>query len=1402
MKELTKMKRFFCVLIATMLCSTGLMAQTYDKQVKMDADTYVLRDRGMIISSNDLATVGGDLSGMNTIVTGLRGFSIPTPGGGDVGKAYIWDGGAWTLATAGGGSSTSEWGMIIGTITNQTDLWSYLNRAAYTDEYNEFSVSNLFGAETYFGADTVLASGMVHRAATAATTWQAFGGNSSGDAAAAYLSLFGGSALANQQGDVILSGGTTANRGDVTVRAPAQNADIFIQASGTGGRIRFAAESFDEMVISKGLIEIAAGNQLSALGYFYAGGVSNTFENATYIWDDLTVSGAASIAGEVSLSNRMWITHTGTSSPVRVISGGNGVAEVFADGLVYYGEVGKWIVPSTRDIQEVVDMASSGDVIELGPGTWNTTTAISIAKPLTIRSAGGPASTVISATGLDGTPGNRVAIDITSSAVSIEGLTLTFSGIDGLTGIQFLGGSPTLSNGVVRNCIVMGYGTYSAPSAGNGKAIVFENASGEVSDTYTEGWGSGTFWSGMGVRLRATASASGPLSLNCFNVRGVTRSGTTVSSAFEVRSELTAPTTTMNVYDSVGISPGGTYGRAAVAHGAGATFNATRCTFNGGNGDAVAQNNGIMNLTDTVLVNNDSDNNTGGTTALLGTLYSGGLKLGGHTEFTASNLYDIGTALMPARTMYANTFDAIGSAYKIDGVEFAFTNAAGGVVLQAAAIQTGYEWITNDIQLTLSDAGKVYIVEGTNELVVSVPTNSSASDIGMDFEFVNITTNILTIDAPDGFSIDDSDPGSQIYSGIDDVNSWPWSSVKLKQADSNWWHVVYARGDWTTTGTNSSPVPSSPYATTNWVIAQGYLTDIPVTNTTTKRFTQNELTIGQTLYWYGAGANQISIGSSGLIRDEVVGDAVINLRDGKLFNNSNISVWQSEGTATNGDEIVNYDTMVSYVAGAGGVSLSADQTWTGTNTFNKRINFGVSGYITENDFQNGLEIFDVNGVKAMLFRAAGRNLYNNVGESVLFVAGEGGTLNGSYGAWDYNTPATNGHNIVNYQTMTNWVTQEDYGDVVAANYNVFTSSNRFNGTMYLPNGGKILAGPSGTALSSPDETTLLNIGDSDISILYAGNNSADFKSAILHSAAGGVWQTDGTATNGDEIVNYQTATNLFAEVASYNVYTSSNKYSHGNWDVWLAGPVAGVQVSGGAGSARLMTTTHVLDTSGAARMSALEITGMGTVNDTADSTTEIVNYQTMTNWVTQNAGSGDVVAANYNEFDGSNRFNEAVYIAPFKKFFIGEGTGSSWFDHDLSVGSSSTWVDSQGHAAFRVSEAQREMYDDDGTGIMLVVDGTAPVLQDNGDGGIWHSEGTATAGLDIVNYDTMTNHTSSLDSFGMLEQSSDPSDPAEGKSVIWQSDGTGFGDDGDICIMIQAGGVVKTNIWVDFSALP
>jgi len=51
------------------------------------------------------------------------------------------------------------------------------------------------------------------------------------------------------------------------------------------------------------------------------------------------------------------------------------------------------------------------------------------------------------------------------------------------------------------------------------------------------------------------------------------------------------------------------------------------------------------------------------------------------------------------------------------------------------------------------------------------------------------------------------------------------------------------------------------------------------------------------------------------------------------------------------------------------------------------------------------------------------------------------------------------------------------------------------------------------------------------------------------------------------------------------------------------------------------------------------------------------------------------------------------------------------------------------------------------------------------------------------------------------EKSADPPNPDEGHAIIWMSDGTGAGDDGDVLIKITAGGSTKTKTLADFSEL-
>jgi len=56
------------------------------------------------------------------------------------------------------------------------------------------------------------------------------------------------------------------------------------------------------------------------------------------------------------------------------------------------------------------------------------------------------------------------------------------------------------------------------------------------------------------------------------------------------------------------------------------------------------------------------------------------------------------------------------------------------------------------------------------------------------------------------------------------------------------------------------------------------------------------------------------------------------------------------------------------------------------------------------------------------------------------------------------------------------------------------------------------------------------------------------------------------------------------------------------------------------------------------------------------------------------------------------------------------------------------------------------------------------------------------------------------DRIRLLERTSDPAKPTEGNMIVWMSDGTGLGDDGDVIIASTAGGVTNYAILFDHSA--
>jgi hypothetical protein len=111
---------------------------------------------------------------------------------------------------------------------------------------------------------------------------------------------------------------------------------------------------------------------------------------------------------------------------------------------------------------------------------------------------------------------------------------------------------------------------------------------------------------------------------------------------------------------------------------------------------------------------------------------------------------------------------------------------------------------------------------------------------------------------------------------------------------------------------------------------------------------------------------------------------------------------------------------------------------------------------------------------------------------------------------------------------------DDLADSAAqpANYNVFTTSNRFNGRVTLQSGVYFDGGGgSGTAMFSPDGLTYFDMEDGSASIAATGDARVLFHQSILQDD-GGVWKSEGTATTLLEIVNYQTCTGLISTLAT------------------------------------------------------------------------------------------------------------------------------------------------------------------------------------------------------------------------------------------------------------------------------
>ena len=71
---------------------------------------------------------------------------------------------------------------------------------------------------------------------------------------------------------------------------------------------------------------------------------------------------------------------------------------------------------------------------------------------------------------------------------------------------------------------------------------------------------------------------------------------------------------------------------------------------------------------------------------------------------------------------------------------------------------------------------------------------------------------------------------------------------------------------------------------------------------------------------------------------------------------------------------------------------------------------------------------------------------------------------------------------------------------------------------------------------------------------------------------------------------------------------------------------------------------------------------------------------------------------------------------------------------------------------------------------------------------------------EVITSSDVTFGIATLGHIKLLERSSDPAEPGEGEVIIWMSDGTGKGDDGDIMIASKAGGTTNFGTLFDHSA--
>lgn len=348
------------------------------------------------------------------------------------------------------------------------------------------------------------------------------------------------------------------------------------------------------------------------------------------------------------------------------------------------------------------------------------------------------------------------------------------------------------------------------------------------------------------------------------------------------------------------------------------------------------------------------------------------------------------------------------------------------------------------------------------------------------------------------------------------------------------------------------------------------------------------------------------------------------------------------------------------------------------------------------DIATGIEVPDADARYAL----AGSGLTTN--DSPTMVSG----TTWAFDSATVNTTASNGLQVVNYQSMTNWVSGSFATNIpnvaYTDRYNVFTTSNRFGRvfTTYTATTGFEVVNyatmaaqnyiKQGTTYTVEPTLGYLSISGNPVvawslqSLYGVGAGvprlALNWYSKVLHTndvyAGTHIWQSQGTATNGFEIVNYQTMTNVivtlgpglipvFSGQDTTGLVTSAaadvGKYlkADGTWDTpvdtdttftnWVAvsGGLlsltganrsgsntvslteadltgAGFVTNGAVFYGTISNSTVVGLLDGGTYSNATFTSGVVTnsdgwfnelyVSNGADAGLEVVNYQTMTNW--------------------------------------------------------------------------------------------------------------------------------------------------------------------------------------------